>query len=660
MTQRQLLMGIPLAILFLFLIQSAGVLVESIYILDLMNTTLDEKAAGILFFFSPLLLLVFRDRYTKLLFWVALVCLVVARGLLPSLDTLGRLLAGGFAAGAALLILPLCLSLILKANQPTDWLLPAQSLAMAAGVSALLRTIHGSLDISLEPQGAWIGWVLGLVLLVMASIIVRLPETDPPVVSRTPRGLLGAGVGMLTVLALMHFAFFSPGVIARWSEGNYPAIVSLVSGLSFAWVFLGFWRPGWVGHLSPRLLLFWNLAFGVALTILILSHTPPFPGSPDAPSLVVSAPGLGQQLLLLAALLLFPVLLVDFSIFSSVLLAGRSKPSQLAPGFLLGGLVWILLIFMLIFTNVWGYVEPVSPFFRGKFWLPFLLAALLLSLLALRNPPTLSQPGGVSRHALRRVGAVLGILFVVTCAAAMLPGRPLVMGDKDTLLVMTYNIQQANNDRAEKSYQDQLVLIRQVDPDILALQESDSARISLGNNDYVRYYAEQLGYYSYYGPRTVTGTYGTALLSKYPLENPRVVFSYSDADEVGTTIAEIVVSGKRFTIFNVHPAGSEQVDLAFARALLEQAAQVENVIALGDYNLRDWEAAYQQIDAVYQNAWMTVYPSGINADGLDMNGKIRIDHIFVSPHLTVRDAIYVLPPASATDHPVHWAWIGWK
>jgi len=56
-------------------------------------------------------------------------------------------------------------------------------------------------------------------------------------------------------------------------------------------------------------------------------------------------------------------------------------------------------------------------------------------------------------------------------------------------------------------------LIRQVSPDLLALQESDTARISLNNNDTVRYYASQLAIISYYGPTTVTGTFGTAILS---------------------------------------------------------------------------------------------------------------------------------------------------
>jgi len=55
------------------------------------------------------------------------------------------------------------------------------------------------------------------------------------------------------------------------------------------------------------------------------------------------------------------------------------------------------------------------------------------------------------------------------------------------------------------------------------------------------------------------------------------------------------------------------------------------VIALGDYNLSEDEQAYQIIDAVFTNAWTSVYPSKISADGTDMSGEDRIDHIFISP-----------------------------
>jgi endonuclease/exonuclease/phosphatase family metal-dependent hydrolase len=232
--------------------------------------------------------------------------------------------------------------------------------------------------------------------------------------------------------------------------------------------------------------------------------------------------------------------------------------------------------------------------------------------------------------------------------------------DRDSLIVMTYNIQQANDDEGERSHDRQLALIQEVSPDILALQESDSARTSLNNNDFVRYYAARLGYHTYYGPTTVTGTFGTAILSRYPLQNPRAVFTFSDVDEIGIAETEITVGGRTFTIYNVHPDGSEAAMLTFARVLLERSRDKAYVIALGDYNLRDDEPAFQMIADVYTNAWTSIYPSKISADGTDMSGRNRIDHIFFSPNLTAHDPVYILPPDSATDHPVHWTELSWE
>jgi endonuclease/exonuclease/phosphatase family metal-dependent hydrolase len=226
-------------------------------------------------------------------------------------------------------------------------------------------------------------------------------------------------------------------------------------------------------------------------------------------------------------------------------------------------------------------------------------------------------------------------------------------------MVMTFNTQQSNDDFGERSFDAQLELIRQVSPDILALQESDSTRISLNNNDYVLYFAENLGYYSYYGPTTVTGTYGTAILSKYPLQNTRTAFTYSDKDETGIAEAEIEVDGARFTIYNVHPDGSDTSMLAFAESLLARSQGKPYVIALGDFNLRDYEEAYQRIDNVYTNVWTSTYPTKISDAGVDMSGENRIDHIFLSDDLTARNPVYILPPESTTDHPVHWAEIIW-
>jgi endonuclease/exonuclease/phosphatase family metal-dependent hydrolase len=116
---------------------------------------------------------------------------------------------------------------------------------------------------------------------------------------------------------------------------------------------------------------------------------------------------------------------------------------------------------------------------------------------------------------------------------------------------------------------------------------------------------------------------------------------------------------RRFAIYDVYTDGADTAKLVFAKTLLERSQNKPNVIVLGDFNLRDDEQAYQLIDGVYTNAWTSVYPTKVSPDGVDMSGKNRIDHIFISPDLKVRNPMYLLPPASATDHPVHWADIFW-
>jgi endonuclease/exonuclease/phosphatase family metal-dependent hydrolase len=425
---------------------------------------------------------------------------------------------------------------------------------------------------------------------------------------------------------------------------------------------LTFSVPRFFERFSHRFVLTWNLLLTLSLTGTMLAHRVSFPGTPESAAVVVEAPTIIQQILLTLTLLLFPVIFVDAHILFERIQVSEASPRSLVPGLLFGSLALVALVFMQVFTNVWGYIEPVSPWFRNKFWLPFLLMTGLLTLLIGIRPVVRREAGADSSGSFPwGWTAFLGTLFLGTLASAFLTTRVRSFEkDKSSLLVMTYNIQQANNEFAERSYQEQLALIQRVSPDILALQESDSARVSLNNNDYVRYYAGKLGYYSYYGPKTVTGTYGTALLSKFPLENARTVFSYSDKDEIGTTVAEIEVDGRRFTLYDVHPDGSDTAKMVFAQTLLEQSKNQPYVIALGDYNLRDYEEAYKLIDSVYTNAWTSVYPSEVSPDGTNMSGKNRIDHIFFSPTLAARNPVYLLPPESATDHPVHWSEIFWK
>ncbi|MGB2954592.1 MAG: endonuclease/exonuclease/phosphatase family protein [Anaerolineales bacterium] len=654
------LIVIAFGIFFLFLIQMAGSLVESIYILDLMNTSLDEKALGLLFFFSPALLFFYPKKRPVQTAWILFGLLFLARGLTPYLNTLGRMLASGIGTGTILMLFPFLMTAKSKDDSScctSLWI--SAGLALAIGFSVFLRTMNYGLDYSLLPEGGWVGWGLGAAL---GFLLTLLDWTGSEKTQTNSRPVTLAVTGIFLVVTLAFFAFSAPTVIARWTEGDYRLIVMAVSLLAVSWVGVLLGKSRWIENISPKWLLIWNLLFTLSLVMTILAHRVPFPQTPDSPVVVVGAPTWLQQLPLVLLLLLFPVIFLDLRVFTNRIRQADPRPRDLIPGMLLGSLTLVVLVFMHIFTNVWGYVEPVSPWFRNKFWLPYLLMAGLITLLIGRKGlSTLGDQSAPNSTFSWGWVAFLAIVFLGTAGSALNTTRVQTFEPRNnSFVVMTYNIQQANDDFGERSYKEQLALIRQVAPDILVLQESDSSRISLNNNDFVRYYAGKLGYYSYYGPTTITGTYGTAILSRYPLQNTRTVFTFSDQDEIGTAEAEIEIGGQLFTVYNVHPDGSDTAMLVWAESLLERSKDKFNVIALGDYNLRDYEEAYQLIASVYTNAWVSVYPSKIGSDGTDMSGENRIDHIFFSQSLMARNPVYILPPESATDHPVHWAEIMWK
>lgn len=654
---RQLLTVSAYGILILFFLQSTTTLVESIYILELLNTSLDEKALGVLFFFSPLLLLLFKHRTPGWLVWVAFFALAIGRGMLPYLDTTGSMLTTGISTAASLVLLPGVLVGTGHDSSHLRWLDLAKGLALAVLASIFLRTVNFTLDISLSPGFAWVAWLLAVVFgvwLWTTDSSTAIEHAKPGQGSASNARLTGAGIGLMAVLVLVYFVFSSPGVMARWTEANYRGIVITTSFLTLGWLALTLLRPGLFEKLSGWLLLIWNLIFTAALAGTILAHRVSFPVAPESQAMVVHAPLWHQQIPLVVLLLTFPVIYVDFALFARVLAGGANSLRRIVPGIFLGALLLVTLVFMNIFSNVWGYVEPVSLYFRGQFWLSFTLAAgiVTLSVLWLGGKVQFSGLVEAEHSAIRGLLGVSGILFTGTLIGALLTDRmPPISQPRTELVVMTYNIQQANDNSGQKAYERQLALIRQVNPDIIGLQESDSARISLGNNDYVRYYANKLGYYAYFGPTSVTGTYGTALLSKYPLENTRTIFTFSDKDEIGTATAEIVLGDRRFTTYNVHPDGSDTAMLVFAQDLAARVGGESSVIALGDFNLRMWEKPFQVILAKLKNAWLEANP------GQDQ--ERWIDHIFFSHDLDVDEVVYLLPPESATDHPAHWATITW-
>ncbi|PKN98111.1 MAG: hypothetical protein CVU42_13510 [Chloroflexi bacterium HGW-Chloroflexi-4] len=649
-----------LGIIFLFFIQLAGTLVESIYLMDLLHSGLDEKILGVLFFFTPPLLIPLYKKYPRVLLWLNFGLLFVMRGVLPYLNVMPRMLISGLGVFAVVSLFFLLLQSLPEGDERKRFgLWAAAGLGLTISLSALLRTAYHGLEYSLTPAGGWSGWLLsallGISLFIVNPVNLQLRK------QKSYGGVTPAIIGMFLVLVLAWFSFSAPSVIARWTQANYTLIVAVISLFSTGWVLLTLLSPGWPGKISSRLLLLWNVIFTLCLTATLVTQQVGSPLTPDSAPVVITGPTWAQLLPLYLTLLLSPVIFVDMKVFSDQLAEKAPSPRDLVSGLLLASLLLIVLVFANIFTNVWGYVKPISLFFRGKYWLSYFLIAAVITLLAWlvtrKKLPALSEMKSKFHWA---PAVVLAAIFISTFVFA-LPVQKIQVSaeDRTSIKVMTYNIQQANDDLGEKSFDRQLALIEEVSPDILSMQETDSARISMNNNDYMRFYADSLGYYSYFGPTPVMGTYGTTILSKYPLENMRTAYIYSDKDENANAEAEVTIGGKTFTIIDVHPDGSPTVDITFARTLIERSKDIPYVIALGDFNLRDYEEAYQLIDGVFTNVWTSIYPNEISADGVDMSGDNRIDHIFISSDLIARNPVYVLEPDSATDHPIHWAELYW-
>ncbi len=651
-----------LGILFLLFIQLAGTLVESIYLMDLLHSGLDAKILGVLFFFTPLLLLPFYKKFPRGLLWLSFALLAITRGILPYFKVSPRMFISGigtFTVVSLFFLLVQALSDVGDRKRAGFW--SGAGLALAVALSALLRTAYHGVEYSLTPAGSWVGWLLG-VLLGLSLVFVK-PGAPKQVTEKKTGGVTSAVLGFILVLVLAWFSFSAPSVIARWTQGNYTLIVAAISLFSTGWALLTLLAPTWPGKVSARLLLVWNLVFTLCLTATLLTQQVGSPVTPDAAPVVVTTPTWAQLVPLFLTLLLFPVIFLDMKVFVDQISDKAPAPRNLAPGLALGALLLIVLVFANIFTNVWGYVKPISLFFRGKYWLSYFLIAGLITFLAWasgrKKVPAL--PDFVFKFKGVPV-VVLGVLFVATFVFALPVKHVEVIPTEDprtSIKVMTYNIQQANDENGEKSFDRQLALIQDVSPDVLSMQETDSVRISMNNNDYVRFYADNLGYYSYFGPTPVMGTYGTSILSKYPLENVRTAYIYSDKDENANAEAEVTVGGKTLTIYDVHPDGSPTVDMTFAKTLIERSKIKPYVIALGDYNLRDYEEAYKLINSVYTNVWTSIYPTKISTDGTDMSGENRIDHIFISSDLQARNPVYVLIPDSATDHAVHYSELYW-
>ncbi|MHA1672782.1 MAG: endonuclease/exonuclease/phosphatase family protein [Promethearchaeota archaeon] len=667
-----------------------------------MTLSLNINVLSVLFLLSSIFLLLIPRKATKktkkFVMGIANGIMVLARLLEPMFDTKLRMMISGLGLGAFMVFLPLFLSFLsAKKNSKNIGFTIGIGLTFAISTSVLFRALNSSIDISTYRGFQAIGWAMALLELYTLKLYLhRSKESNqsepgqkvenPPAPASTSSKTEPKGknisflsiMGLFSILFIVYFGFSTANVLARWTEGNYVfltiamIIVFCASGLALIL------QPKIYAALTKQILIGWNVLFALVLVETILVNQAVFPDIVDTYPIVVGKPSFFHWIPLAILILSSPILIIDTCKLLTNLIDAKLSLAKSALGFTFGGGLYTLLaIFALIFTSTWGFVPPVSFYLRDKFWLVFLFIALFMvaaviflpkffmgsiktiksikSAESLKSIETFSFESSTKRTTM----VVLGIICIGTMAGVIIlsPNPPEMPENVTSLKILTYNLQQGVNDDATKNYDGQLELIREIDADVIGLQESSKIA---GNSDVVRYFAEKLNLYSYFGPRGVTGTTGVALLSKYPIINATTLYHFSldsDRKQTATIEAHLEIGDEIVIIYITHTYGSMEAKTILVNDVLDRAEGKEKVLFIGDFNFREGSNGYGNVTSQLVDAWVQQWPSRVDDTGL--NASRRIDHLFVSPDLTIDECRYEDWEETQSDHPAGWVEVSW-
>ncbi|MHA2255006.1 MAG: endonuclease/exonuclease/phosphatase family protein [Candidatus Heimdallarchaeaceae archaeon] len=660
------------SIIFLFFIQTLSDLFERIWAFALPKAGPDMNVLGLLVLLLPLSLLAFRKKVPDLALLITGEIIILARLVEPLMAGMWIYIFAGLSVGSFLVFFPGFITRIKNREEKTGFDFGI-AMASAVGLSIMFRTAGVSKDIS--QYGWWqvIGWILGIIAsLILITLYLKLQnketEEAKPMEEETKASfwkVLGLSIGIFSIFITIWFTFMSPTVISRWTEGNYIGIVIGILIMLGAFIGLKLWKPELVNKLKPWMLWVWNGLFAISMTLTVLVHQIFFISSSISYPLVASATAWYQQIPMVLMIILSPILYLDFTLLTKELIKLKPSPTKMGVSFTIGGFFIVFMIFMQILPNIWGHLEPISTPFRDMYWLAFFIPGLVISLSILLVKKTTLTFEKLSKKFSAKIilSSVFGLIFIGTIigGAVTAPNPNYSASGKTSLVIMTYNILQGINITSDWNFDGQLEIIKAVDPDILGLQECDPTRISGGNLDVVRYFASALNMYSYYGPKTVTNTYGCAILSKYPITNAYSFFAYSDVEQIGSAQAQITVGTTVFNVAVHHPAGrTDQVMRDQNLQMLDQVNGLSNIIYMGDFNYYPYSQMYNDtLSTGLIDSYAQFY--GVPAINLsELTGYLppnsdkysAIDHIFLSSGTVVSDAQYI--EIGHSDHPAYW------
>ncbi|KAF2470272.1 calcofluor white hypersensitive protein-like protein [Lindgomyces ingoldianus] len=397
------------------------------------------------------------------------------------------------------------------------------------------------------PNGGWnkLGLALAILAILRSTRSTVSSGADIPAPGPTKGSPTLAGLGLAGLFFAMHSLLSDSSTMILWVWEGYPVRGPLAVPHG-AWTLIAMGLGLTIGLFAPNLAKGWAF-FGI--------------GSIGAAILTTSSHWFGYY----GALSLAVYVMAIAPPFISN--AARHSPAQT---FGLGFLIYNILVLAHVWVVAYAFV-PGGPLMREH--TDWVMTAMMLfigcgvfSATAQTSSPAIQKYKGKPNPAAGKqrsyyLYVLLGLeLIAVAIAYLRFPSynyRPYHPEERSvTAGIWTIHFS-LDNDMWSSEHRMRDV-IKELEIDVIGLLESDLQRIIMGNRDTTQFLAEDLGMYVDFGPGPNKHTWGSALLSKFPIVNSTHHLLPSPVGELAPAIhATLDMYGKLVDVFVFH-SGQEE------------------------------------------------------------------------------------------------------
>lgn len=215
--------------------------------------------------------------------------------------------------------------------------------------------------------------------------------------------------------------------------------------------------------------------------------------------------------------------------------------------------------------------------------------------------------------------------------------------------IMTYNVHSCRGRDGVFSPERIAEVIGFCSPDVVAVQELDIELSRSGTVDQAEAIANHLNMHFHFHPsfRIEEGSFGNAVLSRYPMRLVKAgelpTFRHRRLlEKRGALWVEIQFEGEVLNLINTHLGlnrreRQSQIDTLLGPEWTGSALCTTPVILCGDFNASPFSGVYGKIVSIFKDVQKRVNGYRPRSTWPSIFPLIRIDHIFASDTLMVRD-----------------------